>query len=76
MILIASSNLEVLAEDIRSRFHQAVDVVDSHVRIERAQGHAFISELVEAFPGQIDGVTFGKPTLEDVFLHHTGQRWN
>ena len=76
VILVASHNVEVLAEDIRRRFRQAVDVVDGHVRIERAKGHAFISELVEAFPEQINGVTFGKPTLEDVFLHHTGQRWN
>ena len=76
VILVASSNVEMLAGDIRSRFRQAVDVVDGHVRIERKKGHAFISELVEAFPEQIDGVTYGKPTLEDVFLHHTGQRWN
>ena len=76
VILVASHNVDMLAEDIRSRFRQAVDVVDGHVRIERAKGHAFIAELVEAFPEQIDGVTYGKPTLEDVFLHHTGQRWN
>ena len=76
VILVASNSVEVLAENIRRRFRQAVDVVDGHVRIERAKGHAFISELVEAFPEQIDGVTYGKPTLEDVFLHHTGQRWN
>ena len=76
VILVASHNVDMLAEDIRSRFRQAVDVVDGHVRIERAKGHAFITELVEAFPEPIDGVTYGKPTLEDVFLHHTGQRWN
>ena len=76
VILVASRNVGMLAEDIRSRFRQAVDVVDGHVRIERAKGHAFVSELVEAFPEQIEGITFGKPTLEDVFLHHTGQRWN
>ena len=76
IILVASHNVEMLAEDIRRRFRQVVDVVDGHVRIERAKGHAFISELVEAFPEQINGVTYGKPTLEDVFLHHTGQRWN
>lgn len=76
VVLIASHNLETLAEDIRRRFGQAVDVVDGHLRIQRPKGHAFISELVEAFPEQINGVTYGKPTLEDVFLHHTGQRWN
>jgi len=33
-----------------------------------------VPELVEAFPGEIEAVTFGKPTLEDVFMHHTGRR--
>lgn len=76
VILVASNDVQMLAEDIRRRFQQSVDVVGGHVRIEREQGHAFISELVEAFPERINGVTYGKPTLEDVFLHHTGQRWN
>ena len=76
VILVASHDVQTLAEDIRRRFRHPVEVVDGHVRIERERGHAFISELVEAFPERIDGVTYGKPTLEDVFLHHTGQRWN
>ncbi len=32
-------------------------------------------EVVEAFPGDIRSVTFGKPTLEDVFVHLTGERF-
>ena len=76
VILVASTDAERLAKDISGRFQQAVNVVDGHVRIERVQGHTFISQLIDAFPEQIDGVTFGKPTLEDVFLHHTGQRWS
>ncbi len=75
VILVASADVETLARDIRARFEQSVEVVDGHVRIEHPNGHAFISELLEAFPDGIEGVTFGKPTLEDVFLHHTGQRW-
>ena len=42
--------------------------------LERQRAHEFITDLVEAFPGEIDAVSFGKPTLEDVFMHHTGQR--
>jgi len=48
-------------------------VVDGVVRVEKSQGHVFIPQLVEAFPGLIDSVTLGKPTLEDVFVHLTGQ---
>ena len=75
VVIVASAEVESLARDIRDRFDQPVDVVDGHVRIERTNGHQLITELIDAFPGRIDGVTYGKPTLEDVFLHHTGQRW-
>ena len=49
------------------------DVVQVTTR-ERDRAHEFIAELVESFPGEIDAVTFGKPTLEDVFVHFTGRR--
>ncbi len=76
VILVTAPDVEALARDIRSRFDQPVDVVNGYVRIERPEGHAFVSELVDAFADRIEGVNLGKPTLEDVFLHHTGQRWN
>ena len=76
VIMITSKTPSVLAEDIHHRFGQDVSVVDGCVRIERTNGRAFVSELIEAFPGQVDGIAVGKPTLEDVFLHHTGQRWS
>ena len=76
VILISSHRLDRLATDIRERFHQPVEVLDGHLRIERPRGHEFVSELVEAFRGDIESVSFGKPILEDVFLHHTGQRWH
>ncbi len=76
VILVTGHDVETLAQDIRARFNQRVDVVNGYVRIERDEGRAFISELVDAFADRIEGVSLGKPTLEDVFLHHTGQRWN
>ncbi len=62
-----------LAEKIQSKFGLAARVVDGVVRVEKSQGHTFIPQLVETFPGLIDSVTLGKPTLEDVFVHLTGQ---
>ncbi len=76
VILIASPDLARLAAAIRERFGHPVEVLDGHVRIERPRGHEFVTELVEAFRPDIESVSFGKPTLEDVFLHHTGQRWS
>ena len=45
------------------------------VRIEIGNGHRFIAEVVEAFPGAIRSVALHKPTLEDVFLDETGARF-
>jgi len=74
VIVIATPDPTGLAARVRERFGVSGDVVDEHLRLERDRAHAFVPQLVEAFPGEIDAVTFGKPTLEDVFLHHTGRR--
>jgi len=76
VILITAGDPVALAARVRARFGIAGDVLDEHLRIERDRAHEFVPELVEAFPGEIDAVTFGKPTLEDVFMHHTGRRLN
>jgi ABC-2 type transport system ATP-binding protein len=76
VVLIASPDAPGLAARVRARFGGRVDVVDDQVHIERDRAHTFVPDLVESFPGEIDSVTFGKPTLEDVFMHHTGKRLN
>jgi ABC-2 type transport system ATP-binding protein len=50
-------------------------LVDGTIRIERQRGHELVRDLVDAFGDQIESVTFGKPTLEDVFVHLTGSRF-
>jgi ABC-2 type transport system ATP-binding protein len=64
-----------LQEKIRARFGGSPSVVGDTVRIERERGHEFITELIEAFPGEIDAVTLSKPTLEDVFIQRTGHQF-
>ena len=74
VITIASGDPDGLAARVGERFGVSASVVDDEIRIERDRAHEFVPELVEAFPGEIEAVTFGKPTLEDVFMHHTGKR--
>jgi ABC-2 type transport system ATP-binding protein len=74
VILISSADPAALAARITGRFGVKAETIDEQVRIERDKAHEFVPSLVEAFPGEIDAVTFGKPTLEDVFMHHTGRR--
>lgn len=59
---------------LRARFALEGQVVEGRIRIERADAAPFIPQVVEAFPGEIDAVTYARPTLDDVFVHHTGER--
>jgi ABC-2 type transport system ATP-binding protein len=43
--------------------------------MERKEGHRFITDLVESFPGEIQSISVSKPTLEDVFIDCTGHRF-
>ena len=62
---------------IGERFGLDVKVLYSTVRLELEEGHRFITTVIEAFPGEIDGVSVSKPSLEDVFIQRTGHRfWN
>jgi len=61
-----------LAAAIQERFSEQVEVIDQTVRVRRNRGHEFVPLLFNAFPGQIDAISVGKPTLEDVFIQRTG----
>jgi ABC-2 type transport system ATP-binding protein len=74
VVLVTTRDAKNLAERVGRRFTVKAEVVDGKVRIERDRAHEFITDLVESFPGEIDAVAFGKPTLEDVFVHYTGRR--
>ena len=64
-----------LAARIADRFIVAPTVVGNTVRLEREQGHRFVTDVVEAFPGAIEGISVAKPSLEDVFIQRTGHRF-
>jgi ABC-2 type transport system ATP-binding protein len=72
VVVLDSANASELAGRIEQRFGLTPKVMDGQVRVEIANGHRFITEVVEAFPGSIDSVGLHKPTLEDVFVKETG----
>jgi len=74
VISVRSGDPVSLAARIQDRFGVAADVVDAAVRIEVDNGHIMVPDIIEAFPGEVDSVTVGRPTLEDVFVHFTGHR--
>lgn len=77
VILLEARDAASLAERIRAKFHADATVMDQHVRLEIENGHRFVPDVVEAFPGEIQSLSVSKPTLEDVFIHRTGHKfWN
>ena len=75
VIVLETKDPERLAGRIRTQFRVDTNVVEGQVRIEREHGHRFVTDLVEAFPGEIDAVSIAKPSLEDVFIRRTGHRF-
>jgi len=75
VVLLEARDPHLLADQIRDRFHVDTTVMDNHVRLEIENGHRFVPDVVEAFPGEIQSLSVSKPTLEDVFIHRTGHRF-
>jgi ABC-2 type transport system ATP-binding protein len=74
-ITIHTEHPEQLSASIAQRFACQPAVLDGAVRLEQHDGHQWIPRLVEAFPAEIQTITLGKPTLEDVFIARTGHRF-
>ncbi|HTS31522.1 MAG TPA: ABC transporter ATP-binding protein [Bryobacteraceae bacterium] len=72
VVVLETRDAKSLAERIGERFGVEPAVMDGHVRVEMQNGHRFIAEVMEAFPGVIESVGLHKPTLEDVFVRETG----
>jgi len=72
VVVLQTADTALLASKIEQRFGLRPVVRDGQVRVEISNGHRFIAEVVEAFPGAIESVGLHKPTLEDVFVDQTG----
>jgi ABC-2 type transport system ATP-binding protein len=75
VIVLDAKDAESLADRIRIRFNIEAHVIQNQVRMERKNGHRFITDVVEAFPGEVDAISISKPSLEDVFIRRTGHRF-
>ena len=75
VIVIRAQAPELLQRKILQRFKLRSQLVDRAIRIERIRGHELVRDLIDAFGEEIESVSFGKPTLEDVFVHLTGHQW-
>jgi ABC-2 type transport system ATP-binding protein len=76
VITVSTRDPEAVRAALRERLGVEAEVVAGTVRIERPRGHEFIPQLIEAASGLVDSVSVGKPTLQDVFIRLTGQRFS
>jgi ABC-2 type transport system ATP-binding protein len=74
-ITITTPRPQQLADDLQGRFQIPVQQMPGAVRFQQYDGHQWVAQLMEAFPSEIQSITLGKPTLEDVFIARTGHRF-
>ena len=72
VVVLEATGAAALSRQIETRFGVKASAMNNVLRVEIANGHRFITEVVEAFPGAIQSVGLHKPTLEDVFVKETG----
>ena len=72
VVVLETADAAALSAGIAERFNLKTAATDGQVRVEIENGHRFIAEVVEAFPGMVNSVGLHKPTLEDVFVRQTG----
>jgi ABC-2 type transport system ATP-binding protein len=74
VVVVQPTDVGALQDKVRARFGIEGVRVDGTLRLEHARGHELVRDLVDAFPDDVHSITFGKPTLEDVFVRLTGRR--
>ncbi len=75
VMVISARAPEALQQKLAHEFRLRAALVDGLLRIEHPRGHELVARLVDEFGDEIESVTFGRPTLEDVFVHLTGHRF-
>nr|AGC72164.1 daunorubicin resistance ABC transporter ATPase subunit [uncultured bacterium A1Q1_fos_962] len=74
-LTIETDQTEWLFRELTDRFATQVSIVDQAVRLEQVMDSRFVQQLMDDYPEQIKSVKWGRPTLEDLFIRHTGHRF-
>ena len=75
VLTIEARDPEFLRPKLQEKLSCGVESVEGVLRVETRGAHAAIPGIAEAFPGEIKSITLGRPTLEDVFIRRTGERF-
>ena len=74
-IVIETDAADDLAGRISEVFEISAQVVDNSVRLQHDDAPELVPRLVERFGENIQSLTLGRPSLEDVFIARTGHRF-
>jgi ABC-2 type transport system ATP-binding protein len=75
VLVVHAAAPEQLQRKMLQRLKLKSQVVDGTLRIERPRAHEIVREVMDGFSDEIESISLGKPTLEDVFVHLTGHRF-
>lgn len=74
-VTIETEVSEALAAQVRKDMSIDVNLLNGTIRIETTGGAALVTQLMDRYRDRITSITLSKPTLEDVFMHETGHRF-
>ncbi|MFI4874160.1 MAG: ATP-binding cassette domain-containing protein [Blastopirellula sp. JB062] len=68
-------SVERLAEQLRQLVSEDVRVMENAVRFESPDASQLTPRIMQSLGDQVESLTLGKPTLEDVFIDKTGRQF-
>ncbi len=75
-ITIRSDDIQQLAKKVSETFDLTAAIVDGAVRLETESAEELVPKLYHSLRDEIEELSVGKPTLEDVFIARTGRSFH
>lgn len=76
VLTIQTAEPQQLRDALQRQWGFSAQIVGRAVRLQMAEAHRWIPQIVESLGDQVSSVSLGKPTLEDVFIARTGHRFD
>lgn len=75
VISVEATNSKSLTKAIENKFEVSTTTTDDFIHIESTRPNEFVKDIMVAFPDDILSVRLSKPTLADVFIKLTGNKF-
>ena len=75
VVTVETKNSESLSNTIKDKFGVSTTITGDLIHIESTRANEFVKDIMVAFPDDILSVRLSKPTLEDVFIKLTGNKF-